>query len=329
MREGAHLPAGLRARADDQAACGHLHAPDSMLPGQDGAAGFAERELRALDHRERASVALRRTGHRRSRWWAGPWRTRSRGTPTPAWRRNRRRSAMRARPGSVRRRQGRHPRGTAATAPLIDPGAVAFAQRPREGLPVECGREVGIVEKNHVGSSQVCGKLGPDDAAEHVDRAVSQTALWHCTLGRSGAGSDRPSTARARGVKQGRRSVTDFRDDPHLKVLATELAEKKIDRREFVRFATLLGASAAAAYGMAGKITGEPFAPAARAQRLAEGRRHPHRQPHQGDQEPAHLFVGRLRFQHVAPGRRIPDLHGREGRHASPTCSRAGPSRRT
>ena len=60
--------------------------------------------------------------------------------------------------------------------------------------------------------------------------------------------------------------MSDARDNPHIKTFATELAEKKIDRREFVRYATLLGVSATAAYGLAGKITGQPFALAARAQ---------------------------------------------------------------
>jgi len=39
----------------------------------------------------------------------------------------------------------------------------------------------------------------------------------------------------------------------------------KMDRREFVRVAALLGMSAAAAYGVAGELTGEGFAPAAKA----------------------------------------------------------------
>lgn len=41
--------------------------------------------------------------------------------------------------------------------------------------------------------------------------------------------------------------------------LAGQLEEKKIDRREFVRTAALLGMSATAAYALAGKITGEHF----------------------------------------------------------------------
>jgi peptide/nickel transport system substrate-binding protein len=65
--------------------------------------------------------------------------------------------------------------------------------------------------------------------------------------------------------------MSDRRENPHVKILASELAEKKIDRREFVRFATLLGLAAPAAYALAGKITGEPFAPAARAQGLPKG----------------------------------------------------------
>ena len=53
--------------------------------------------------------------------------------------------------------------------------------------------------------------------------------------------------------------------------LKQQLADKKIDRREFVRYSTLLGMSAGAAYMWAGKITGEPFAPPARADDMPKG----------------------------------------------------------
>jgi peptide/nickel transport system substrate-binding protein len=65
--------------------------------------------------------------------------------------------------------------------------------------------------------------------------------------------------------------MTDYRDNEHIKVLAKDLSEKRIDRREFVRFATLLGLSATTAYGLAGMISGEPFAPAARAEGMPKG----------------------------------------------------------
>ncbi|MBV9135457.1 MAG: ABC transporter substrate-binding protein, partial [Hyphomicrobiales bacterium] len=65
--------------------------------------------------------------------------------------------------------------------------------------------------------------------------------------------------------------MTDYRDNEHIKTLARDLSKKRIDRREFVRFATLLGLSATTAYGLAGKITGEAFAPAARADALPKG----------------------------------------------------------
>jgi peptide/nickel transport system substrate-binding protein len=67
------------------------------------------------------------------------------------------------------------------------------------------------------------------------------------------------------------KTMTDQHDNKHVSILAVELAEKKIDRREFVRFATLLGLSAPIAYAMAGKITGEPFALPARADSLPRG----------------------------------------------------------
>ena len=49
------------------------------------------------------------------------------------------------------------------------------------------------------------------------------------------------------------------------------LADKRISRREFIRQSTLLGLSAGAAYMWAGKITGQPIAPPARAQELPKG----------------------------------------------------------
>jgi peptide/nickel transport system substrate-binding protein len=56
-----------------------------------------------------------------------------------------------------------------------------------------------------------------------------------------------------------------------IKGLKRELAEKKIDRREFVRFAALLGLGAPAAYALAGRVSGDPFAPAARADTMPKG----------------------------------------------------------
>ena len=53
--------------------------------------------------------------------------------------------------------------------------------------------------------------------------------------------------------------------------LKQQLADKKIDRREFIRYSTLLGMSAGAAYLWAGKITGEPIAQPAMAQDLPNG----------------------------------------------------------
>ena len=53
--------------------------------------------------------------------------------------------------------------------------------------------------------------------------------------------------------------------------LKRQLADKLIDRREFIRYSTLLGMSAGAAYMWAGKITGQPFAPPAQAAELPKG----------------------------------------------------------
>jgi peptide/nickel transport system substrate-binding protein len=53
--------------------------------------------------------------------------------------------------------------------------------------------------------------------------------------------------------------------------LKQQLADKKIDRREFIRYSTLLGMSASAAYMWAGKITGERIAQPAMAQDISKG----------------------------------------------------------
>lgn len=58
---------------------------------------------------------------------------------------------------------------------------------------------------------------------------------------------------------------------PHLDLLSEQLTKKQIDRREFVRFATLLGLAAPSAYAMVGTLTGEAFAPPAKAQALPKG----------------------------------------------------------
>ena len=53
--------------------------------------------------------------------------------------------------------------------------------------------------------------------------------------------------------------------------LQEQLVEGRLERREFVRYAALLGVSAGTAYAFAGKITGEDFAPAARADSMPMG----------------------------------------------------------
>jgi peptide/nickel transport system substrate-binding protein len=53
--------------------------------------------------------------------------------------------------------------------------------------------------------------------------------------------------------------------------LKQQLLVSKIDRREFIRYSTLLGMSAGAAYMWAGKITGNPIAAPARAANMPKG----------------------------------------------------------
>lgn len=53
--------------------------------------------------------------------------------------------------------------------------------------------------------------------------------------------------------------------------LKQQLADRQIDRREFIRYSTLLGMTAGAAYFWAGKITGQPMAPPAVAAEMPKG----------------------------------------------------------
>ena len=59
--------------------------------------------------------------------------------------------------------------------------------------------------------------------------------------------------------------MTEYREHSYIPTLKQNLAEGKVDRREFLRTATLLGMSAGAAYTFVGKVTGESFVPRAKA----------------------------------------------------------------
>src|SRR5579871_1664943 len=61
-----------------------------------------------------------------------------------------------------------------------------------------------------------------------------------------------------------------MREHPYIPELKARLAARRIDRREFLRTATLLGLSATAAYGFADRIGGALVA-SARAESLPKG----------------------------------------------------------
>jgi peptide/nickel transport system substrate-binding protein len=65
--------------------------------------------------------------------------------------------------------------------------------------------------------------------------------------------------------------MSETREHSHIPVLKKQLSEGTIDRREFLRYATLLGLSATAAYAFVGKVTGETFVQPARAQDMPMG----------------------------------------------------------
>jgi len=65
--------------------------------------------------------------------------------------------------------------------------------------------------------------------------------------------------------------MRDNREHPLIPTVKRQLVERQIDRREFLRYATLLGMSAPAAYAFVAKVTGEAVVPEARGQALPRG----------------------------------------------------------
>ena len=81
-------------------------------------------------------------------------------------------------------------------------------------------------------------------------------------------------------------------DKEHLDTEAEAAAcRQQIDRREFIRYSTLLGMSAGAAYMWAGKITGQPFAQPAMAQDMPKGGTID-RPTHPEGRQSAHVLLG-------------------------------------
>jgi hypothetical protein len=106
--------------------------------------------------------------------------------------------------------------------------------------------------------------------------------------------------------------------------LKRQLVERQIDRREFVRYATLLGMAAPAAYAFAAKVTGAPLvAPAAAQGTLPKGGTLAHRHALPGPQESPHLQLGRV-VQLRASGSRLPGRDGSGQRHPPRASSRSG-----
>jgi peptide/nickel transport system substrate-binding protein len=65
--------------------------------------------------------------------------------------------------------------------------------------------------------------------------------------------------------------MSEKREHSYIPKLKEQLCDGKIDRREFLRYSTLLGLSASAAYAFVGKVTGQGVAPAARAAEMPKG----------------------------------------------------------
>jgi peptide/nickel transport system substrate-binding protein len=82
------------------------------------------------------------------------------------------------------------------------------------------------------------------------------------------------ATGKERRTQKNEREVpnmTEARESCHIPKLQAQFAEGKIDRREFLRYSTLLGMSATAAYAFVGKVTGQNFAASARAEDIPKG----------------------------------------------------------
>ncbi len=65
--------------------------------------------------------------------------------------------------------------------------------------------------------------------------------------------------------------MSEVRENRHIPKLQEQFAEGKINRREFLRYSTLLGMSATAAYAFVGKVTGQNFAAPAQAEEIPKG----------------------------------------------------------
>ena len=65
--------------------------------------------------------------------------------------------------------------------------------------------------------------------------------------------------------------MSEVRENVHIPKLKEQFAEDKISRREFLRYSTLLGMSATAAYAFVDKVTGQNFVAPARAQDIPKG----------------------------------------------------------
>ena len=65
--------------------------------------------------------------------------------------------------------------------------------------------------------------------------------------------------------------MSEGREHPYIPLLKEQLSEGRIGRRDFMRYATLLGVSAGAAYTFAGKVTGQSLMPRAHAADMPKG----------------------------------------------------------
>src|SRR5262249_58566292 len=90
----------------------------------------------------------------------------------------------------------------------------------------------------------------------------------HCRAGRRLTMRRLPSTLSPPRETTEVPTMRDAHEHALIPTLKRQLAERQIDRREFLRYSILLGMSTTAAYAAVRRITGEALAPAAAAQHL-------------------------------------------------------------
>ena len=112
-------------------------------------------------------------------------------------------------------------------------------------------------------------------------------------------------------------------ENPSVALLKRDLAAGRINRREFLRYAVLVGMAAPAAYAFVGEPLGAGRAAAAA---MPQGGTLRVGTQVKSLDESGDLFLGRLRLQCHPPGVRIPDAYRPKQHHPSLSAGEVGRS---